>query len=135
VAQAPRQFEELCESLHLIHRRPASGIAFFIDRWNQFALGGVTDSIVVADPIIDADGICKIRFARVPNDINPDAIAYRVGDWSLNPIVENGLFKWEVPELQNQAFANDELANQIAVRMTEIIKSELDDHSTVNWCS
>jgi hypothetical protein len=69
-----------------------------------------------------ARGSFAIKFLRVENEQLTYADFREAGAWSLIPVIENDQFKWRVAGKNNQAFTNDELADEVAIHLAEKIK-------------
>ena len=115
VAQAPAQFEALKQSLGGFDGESFLGQKFCY-MGQKLALGSFIGTAA------SARGSFTIKFLRVENDQLTYADFREAGAWSLIPVIENDQFKWRVAGKNNQAFTNDELADEVAVHLAEKIR-------------
>jgi hypothetical protein len=116
--QAPAQFEALKQNLGRFEGETVLGQRFFFTG-QKLALGSFIGTAVASK------GSFTIKFFRIENEMTTYADYRESGAWSMTPAIENDQFKWRVAELHNQAFMNDELADEVAVHITELIKPGL----------
>jgi hypothetical protein len=118
VAQAPAQFEALKQSLGRFEGQSVLGQGFsFLGQ--KLALGSFIGSAAASR------GSFTIKFLRIENEQLTYADYREAGAWSLVPVIESDQFKWRIAAKDNQAFTNDELADEVAVHLAEKIKPEL----------
>jgi hypothetical protein len=118
VAQAPAQFEALKQSLGRFDGESVLGQGFCFTG-QKLALGSFIGTPAATK------GSFTIKFLRIENELTTYADYREAGAWSLAPVIENDQFKWRVAGKNNQAFTNDELADEVAVHLAEKIKPEL----------
>jgi hypothetical protein len=115
VAQAPAQFEALKQSLRRFDGESVLGQAFcFLGQ--KLALGSLIGTAAAAN------GSFTIKFLRIENDKVTYADLRESGAWPLTPVIENDQFKWRVAGKNNQAFTNDELADEVAIHLAGKIR-------------
>jgi hypothetical protein len=121
IAEAPAQLGELRKTWAQFPQDLESGREFHIGHQGDLLLGPIH-----ARTIAETNGSFKIRFARIERTQGDPTLQpawQQLGaDWSLSPIIDNGQFKWVVAEPHNQAFTNDELADEVAINLIELSK-------------
>jgi hypothetical protein len=115
VEQAPAQFEALKQSLGRFDGESVLGQRFCY-LGQKLALGSFLGTAAASK------GSFTIKFLRIENEKLTYADYREAGAWSLIPVIENDEFKWRVAAKDNQAFTNDELADEVAVHLAEKIK-------------
>ncbi|PWT79454.1 MAG: hypothetical protein C5B58_13485 [Acidobacteria bacterium] len=68
------------------------------------------------------DGWRKVWFGEIPSSPNQlNQLPRRIQEWSLHPLVEQDEFKWKVAERGGATFTNDELADEAAIHLTNLV--------------
>jgi UDP-N-acetylglucosamine enolpyruvyl transferase len=115
VEQAPAQFEALKQSLGRFEGESVLGQRFsFLGQ--RLALGSFIGTAAASK------GSFTIKFLKIENAQLTYADFREAGAWPLVPVIENDQFKWRVAAKNNQAFTNDELADEVAVHLAERIR-------------
>lgn len=115
VEQAPAQFEALKQSLGRFEGESVLGQRFsFLGQ--RLALGSFIGTAAASK------GSFTIKFLKIENAQLTYADFREAGAWPLIPVIENDQFKWRVAAKNNQAFTNDELADEVAIHLAERVR-------------
>jgi hypothetical protein len=116
--EANCRFDELSDYLSRFDQKGIRGICF---QWNSngwLELNGKCVGIAVCSK----DGWRRVWFGEIssnPNQLNQSP--RKIQEWSLHPLVEQDEFKWKVAEHQGATFTNDELADEAAIHLTNLV--------------
>ena len=116
--EANDRFDELSEHLSRFNRKGIRGMCF---QWHSNGWLELNDKCLGL-AIASKDGWRKVWFAEIPSSPNQlDLSPRRIQEWSLHPLVEQNEFKWKVAERRGATFTNDELADEAAIHLANLV--------------
>jgi hypothetical protein len=116
--EANGRFDELSDYLSRFNQKAVRGMGF---QWRCNGWLELNDKCVGL-ALSSKDGWRKVWFGEVssnPNQLNQ--LPRRIQEWSLHPVVEQDEFKWKVAERRGAMFTNDELADEAAIHLTNLV--------------
>jgi hypothetical protein len=115
--EANVRFDELTDYLGRFSRKDIRGIGF---QWHSNGWLELSDKCVGLG-LSSKDGWRKVWFGEITSNPNqPNQLPRKVQEWSLHPVVEEDEFKWKVAERRGATFTNDELADEVAIHLTNL---------------
>lgn len=116
--EANDRLDELSDYLSRFNQKGIRGLRF---QWNSCGWLELNEKCVGVAPC-SKDGWRKVWFGELPSKPNQlNQLPRRIQEWSLHPLVENDEFKWKVAERRGATFTNDELADEVAIHLTNLV--------------
>ena len=116
--EADDRLGELSDFLSRFDHKGIRGICFQWDSNGWLEL----NKKCVGTAVNSKDGWRRVWFGEIssnPNQLNQ--LPRRVQEWSLHPLIDHDEFKWKVAELRGATFTNDELADEAAIHLTNLV--------------
>jgi hypothetical protein len=116
--EANDRFDELSDYLSRFNRKGVRGLGF---EWHSNGWLELNEKCVGL-ALNSKDGWRKVWFGEITSNPNQlDQLPRRIQEWSLHPLVEQDEFKWKVAERRGATFTNDELADEAAIHLTNLV--------------
>jgi hypothetical protein len=116
--EANDRFDELSGYLSRFDQKGIRGVCF---QWHSEGWLELKEKCVGL-ALSSKDGWRKVWFGEIPSSSNQvNQLPRRIQEWSLHPLVERDEFKWKVAELRGATFTNDELADEAAIHLTNLV--------------
>jgi hypothetical protein len=115
--EANDRFDELSDYLSRFNQKDVRGLGF---QWNSNGWLELQDKCVGL-ALGSKDGWRKVWFGEIASNPNQQNPPRRIQEWSLHPVVEQDGFKWKVAERRGATFTNDELADEAAILLTNLV--------------
>ena len=115
--EANNRFDELSDYLIRFDRKYVRGMEF---QWHGAGWLELNNKCVGL-ALSSKDSWRKVWFGEITS--NPNQLSQgprRIQEWSLHPVVEKDQFKWKVAERKGATFTNDELADEVAIHLTNL---------------
>jgi hypothetical protein len=116
--EANSRFEELSGYLSRFDQKGIRGLRF---QWNSNGWLELNQKCA-GIALCSKDGWRRVWFGEIPSNPNQlNQLPSRIQEWSLRPLVEQDEFKWKVAEHRGATFTNDELADEAAIHLTNLV--------------
>jgi hypothetical protein len=116
--EADDRLDELSDYLSRFNRKGIRGLRF---QWHSNGWLELNEKCVGLALNLKG-GWRKVWFGEISSSPHQlDQLPRRIQEWSLRPLVEQDEFKWKVAEHRGATFTNDELADEAAIHLTNLV--------------
>lgn len=116
--EANDRLDELSDYLSRFNQKGIRGLRF---QWHSNGWLELNEKCVGLAPC-SKDGWRKVWFGELPSSPNQlNQLPRKIQEWSLHPLVEQDEFKWKVAERRGTTFTNDQLADEAAIHLTNLV--------------
>lgn len=116
--EANDRLDELSDFLSRFNQKSIRGTRF---QWHSSGWLELNEKCVGV-ALSSKEGWRKVWFGEIPSSPNQlNQLPRRIQEWSLHPLVEQDEFKWKVAEHRGATFTNDELADEAAIHLTNLV--------------